>query len=202
MGKCKFSQNEGKMLEQPKEQREEAPTKGNDDGKEGDAVCKHEEHRQVRKKRTRITEVERLVIDVGAQVNPTKCRAAAVEQKRQRTKIAQHKGRKKTEGSMKDAKEEPPPASSFLVHDVVKIMGCGVGEEGRVVAHGKVINVKGGIVHGVSIYAGCVSAEVKCCEDDDYVLFKSVETDDPPIRKMRELVGNIILWPTEFLLHG
>ena len=189
------------MLEQSEEQRESAATRGKDDGKVGDAVCEQEEHRRVRKKRTRITEVERLVIDAGAQVSPTKRRAAVVEQKKPRTKIAQHKGGKETGGSVKDAEEEPPPASSFSVHDVVKIMGCGVGEEGKLVANGKVINIEGGTLHGVPIYAGCVSVEVKCCEDDDYVLFRSVETDDPPIRKMREAVGNIILWPTEFLLH-
>ena len=185
MGKCKCSQNEGKTLEQPEEQREEAPTKGKDDGKNGDAVCEQEKHRQIRKKRTRITEMERLVIDTGAQANPTKRRTAVVEQKRPRTKIAQQKGGKKTGGSVKDAVEEPSPASSFSIHDVVKIIECEVDEEGKLVAHGKVINVEGGIVHGVSIYAACVYVEVKCCEDDDYVLFRSVETNDPSIQKMR-----------------
>ena len=148
MGKCKCLQNEGKFLEQPEEQRESAPMKGKDNGKEGDTICEHEEHRQVRKKRTRIMEVQRHVIDAGAHVSPMKRRAAAVKQKRPMIKIAQHKG-----GNMKDAEEEPPMASSFLVHDVVKIMECEVGEEGKLVAHGKVINIEGGIVHGVPIYA-------------------------------------------------
>ena len=117
------------------------------------------------------------------------------EQNRPRTKIAQYKGAKEAGRSMKDAEEEPPPASSFSVEDVVKIMGCGVDEEGKLVAHGKVINVEGEILHRVLIYTRCVFVKVQKYEGDDYILFRSVETDDPSIRKMREAVGNIILWP-------
>ena len=32
--------------------------------------------------------------------------------------------------------------------------------------------------------------------------FKSVEMDDPPMRKVGEDVGNFILWPTEFLCYA
>lgn len=88
---------------------------------------------------------------------------------------------------------------TFSVSDVVEIMGYGVGEEGKLVAHGKVMNLEGGTVHGVPIYQGCVSVEVNKSIDDEYVLFASVEMDDPPIRKIGEAVGNFIMWPTEFL---
>ena len=74
-----------------------------------------------------------------------------------------------------------------------------MGEEGKLVAYGKVMNVQGGTVHQVPIYEGYVSVEVNKSEDDNYVLFKNVEMDDPPIRKIGEVVGNFILWPTVFL---
>ena len=38
--------------------------------------------------------------------------------------------------------------------------------------------------------------EVHKSEDNEYVLFRSVEIDDPPIQKIGEAVGNFILWPT------
>ena len=88
---------------------------------------------------------------------------------------------------------------TFLILDVVEIMGYGVNEEGKLVAHGKVMNLEGGTVHGVPIYQRCVSVEVNKSVDDEYVLFASVEMDDPPIRKIGEAVGNFIMWPTEFL---
>lgn len=79
--------------------------KGKDDAKECDTVCQQEEHRQVRKKRARSTEVERLQIAEGAQVSPTKCSAIIGEQKKPRTKIAKHKGAKGNVGSGKDVEE-------------------------------------------------------------------------------------------------
>ena len=91
--------------------------------------------------------------------------------------------------------------STFSVEDVVEIMGYGVGVEGKLVAHGKVTNVQEETVHEVPIYKGCVSVEVHKSEDDDYVFFRSVEMNDPPIRKIGEAVGYFILWPTEFLRH-
>ena len=36
---------------------------------------------------------------------------------------------------------EPPPPSTFSVEDVMEIMGHEIGEEGKLVAHGKVIYV-------------------------------------------------------------
>ena len=83
--------------------------------------------------------------------------------------------------------------STFSVEDVVEIMGYGVGEKGKLVAHGKVTNVQGGTVHGVPIYEGCVSVEVYKSEDDEYVFFRSVEIDDPYIRKIDEAMGDFIL---------
>ena len=38
MGKWKYSQNEEKTEDKPDKQREEAPTKGKDDAKEGDTI--------------------------------------------------------------------------------------------------------------------------------------------------------------------
>jgi hypothetical protein len=56
-------------------------------------------------------------------------------------------------------------------------------------------------LYGVIIYEGCVSLEVQKGADDEYVFFKSVEMDDPPLRKIEEAVGNFIMWSTEFLRH-
>jgi hypothetical protein len=84
----------------------------------------------------------------------------------------------------------------------VELMGYGVGEEGKLIAHGKVKNVEGRILHGAIIYEGCVTLEMQKSEDDEYVLFKSVEMDDPPLWKIEEAVGNFIMWPTEFLCHA
>jgi hypothetical protein len=63
-------------------------------------------------------------------------------------------------------------------------------------------NVEGGIFHGAIIYEGCVSLEVQKSEDDKYVLFRSVEMDDPLLRKIGEAVENFIMWPTEILRHA
>ena len=56
-------------------------------------------------------------------------------------------------------------------------------------------------VHEIPIYEECVSMVVYKNEDDEYILFKSVEMDDPPMRKIGEVVRNFILWPTKFLRH-
>ena len=53
------------------------------------------------------------------------------------------------------ATEETPPPSSFSIEDVVKVMNQGVGEEGKLVVHGNVINVKERTSYGVTIYKGC-----------------------------------------------
>lgn len=76
-----------------------------------------------------------------------------------------------------------------------------MGEEGKLIAHRKIMNVQGGTVYKVPIYEGCISVEVNKSEDDEYVLFRTVKMDDLPIRKMEEVVGNFILWPTKYLRH-
>ena len=60
---------------------------------------------------------------------------------------------------------------------------------------------RGGALHGAIIYEGYVSLEVQKSEDDEYVLFKSVEMDDPLLRKIGEAVGSFIIWPTEGLCY-
>ena len=87
----KFLQNVVKTTIEPEKKREIVATKEKDDGKEGDRISLQEELRKGRRKRARISEVEKLQIAGGSQVSPTKLRAAAGEQKRPRTKIAQHK---------------------------------------------------------------------------------------------------------------
>jgi hypothetical protein len=42
----------------------------------------------------------------------------------------------------------------------VEIMCYEVGEEGKLIAHKKVINIEGTTVHEVPIYEGCVSLKV------------------------------------------
>ena len=84
----------------------------------------------------------------------------------------------------------------------MEVMGYEEREEKKVVARGKVRNVEGGTLHGVPIYTDCLSLEVQKSEDNDYVLFRSVDLDDLPIRKIEEAVGWFILWPTEFLHHA
>ena len=54
---------------------------------------------------------------------------------------------------------EPPLPSTFAVEDVVEIMGCEVGEEEKLIVHGKVINVNGKTLHGIPIYVGYVFME-------------------------------------------
>ena len=97
--------------------------------------------------------------------------------------------------------EEQSKPPTFSADDLVELMGYGIGEEGKLVVHGKVKNVEGGILHGAIIYEGCVSLEMQKSKDDEYILFKNVEMDDLPLRKIGEAVGNFIMWPTEFLRH-
>jgi hypothetical protein len=65
--------------------------------------------------------------------------------------------------------------------DIVQVMGYGLEEEEKVVAHGKVKNVEGGSL---------------------YMLFKSIDLDHPFMTMIGEAVGNFILWSTEFLRHS
>ena len=57
-------------------------------------------------------------------------------------------------------------------------------------------------MYGFLIYEGCVSVEVYKNEDDKYVLFRSMEMNDPPMRKIWDVVRNLILWPTDFPRHA
>ena len=82
---------------------------------------------------------------------------------------------------------------TFSKEDVVEVMNYEVDEEGKLVAHGKVMNVEGETMHEIIIYAGCVSMEVQKNENNEYVIFRSVEMDDPPIQKIEEAIGNFIL---------
>ena len=95
-------QKEGKKIVEPEKKSDEAATKVQDDEKEGDTVSQQEEHRKGRRKRVRISEVEKLQIGAGSQLSPTKLRAAAVEQKKPRTKFALHKVPKGNVRSSKD----------------------------------------------------------------------------------------------------
>ena len=88
---------------------------------------------------------------------------------------------------------KPPPLFTFTVEDVVEIMGYEVGEEEKLIAHRNVINVEDRTVHEVLIYKRCVSVEVHKNVDDEYVIFRSVKIDDPPMRKIGEAVKNFIL---------
>lgn len=54
----------------------------------------------------------------------------------------------------------------------------------------------------ITIYEGWVSLEVQKSHDDEYIIVKSVELDDPLIRKSEEVVGYFIMWSTEFLRHA
>lgn len=98
-------------------------------------------------------------------------------------------------------KDEASAHSEFSKGDVVEIMGVADGEEEQVVGIGKVINLEGAKLHGVTIPEGCVSVEVQKSNNDDYVLYASVDLDDPPITKMGQAVSSFILWPTQFLKH-
>lgn len=87
----------------------------------------------------------------------------------------------------------------FSVLDVVDIMGYGVGEEGKIVRYGKVLNLQGGTVHEISIYQGCVFVGINKSEDDEYVMFRSMKMNDSSKQKIGGAVGHFIMWPTEFL---
>jgi hypothetical protein len=103
MSEQKFLQNGVKTSIEPEKKSEGVATKEKDDEKEGDNISLREELQKGQRKRARISEVEKLQIAGGSQVSPTKLRAAAGEQKRPRTKIAQHKPSKGNIGTGKMA---------------------------------------------------------------------------------------------------
>ena len=87
----------------------------------------------------------------------------------------------------------------FKKGDHVRLKGLQEGEEDKVVALGKVQNLAGASLHGITIIAGCVYVEVLKSLDDDYSLFAPIDLDDPPVTLIRQAVGHFILWPTEFM---
>ena len=104
MGKWKCWQNEGKTEDQPEETKEDAPSKSKDERKECESASEPEERREVRRKRARITEVEKLQIAAGdkrksprgkavvmEQKKSPRGKATGMEQRRPRTKAALHK---------------------------------------------------------------------------------------------------------------
>ena len=98
--------------------------------------------------------------------------------------------------------DEASSPSIFCKGDDVEIMGVADGEEEQVVGNGKMVNLEGGKLHGVTIPRGCVFVEVQKTNNNDYLLYCSVDLDDPPITKMGQAVGSFILWPIQFLKHA
>lgn len=70
-------------------------------------------------------------------------------------------------------------------------MGYGEGKEEKLVAHEKMTNMERGTLHGVITYEGCMPLKVERSHNDEYVHFKSVEFDDPLIKKIEEVVGKL-----------
>lgn len=54
----------------------------------------------------------------------------------------------------------------------MKVMGYEVGDERKLVAYGKVMNVEGKTLHRITIYEGCISMEMQNSEDNEYILSK------------------------------
>jgi hypothetical protein len=48
-------------------------------------------------------------------------------------------------------------------------------------------------LHEIIIDKSRVSLKVQRSHNDEYVLFKSVELDDPPIKEIGEVIGNFIM---------
>ena len=95
--------------------------------------------------------------------------------------------------------KEAPPLFVFLAKNVVKVMNYGKDEDEKVVAHGKLTNVEGSILHGVIMFSSCMSLEVQRSHNKEYVLFKSIDLDDPSIKKIGEATKSSKICPIEFL---
>ena len=52
------------------------------------------------------------------------------------------------------------------------------------------------------MFSSCVSLEVQRSHNKEYILFKSIDVDDPSIKKIGKIIGNSIIWPIEFLQHA
>ena len=61
----------------------------------------------------------------------------------------------------------------------MRLMGLEEGEDKKVVARGKVVNIVGASLHGRTIFPVLVSVEVIKSLDDNYGLFANVNLDDP-----------------------
>jgi hypothetical protein len=75
--------------------------------------------------------------------------------------------------------EEDAKEKTYAEGDIVEVMGFALEEEEKVVAIGKVKNVEGGSLHGVTIEEGCALVQITKCLDSVYMLFKSIDLDDP-----------------------
>ena len=78
-------------------------------------------------------------------------------------------------------------------------MGLEEGEEEKVVARGKVVNIAGAFLHRRTTFPGLVSIEVTKSLDDNYSLFASVDLDDPSMTLVGQAVGHFVLWSTKFM---
>ena len=81
----------------------------------------------------------------------------------------------------------------------MRLMGLEEGQDEKVVAQGKVVNVVGASLHKKTIFLGLVSIEVTKSLDDNYGLFANVDLDDLPVTLVEQAVGHFVLWPTEFM---
>ena len=90
----------------------------------------------------------------------------------------------------------------FVKDDIVKVLEFEAEGDAKVIAKAKVMNVVGSLLHGSQICEGVVSIHIMKSYNDQYELYESVELDDPLIRRIGEVVGNLVLWPVEFLQHG
>ena len=141
--------NERKTEDQPETQNEDAPNKSKHKRKEGRSTSEPKERREVRKKRARITEVEKLQFAacdqrkspmgkavVMEQKKSPRGKAVVIEQRRPRTKTSLYKVLEGNGAKGKEPEAKQSKPSTFLAGDLVELMGYGVGEEGKLVAHG------------------------------------------------------------------
>jgi hypothetical protein len=75
--------------------------------------------------------------------------------------------------------EEDAEEKTYAEGDIVEVLGFALEEEEKVVAIGKVKNVEGGSLHGITIEEGCASVQITKSLDSVYMLFKSIDLDDP-----------------------
>ena len=76
--------------------------------------------------------------------------------------------------------DEGSSTSKFCKGNVVEIMGVADGEEKEVAGIGKMVNLEGGKLHGVTIPKRCVSVEMQKNNLDEYLFYCNVDLDDLP----------------------